>query len=64
MDSRDNVKVEVEDGTVVIRCAVEGVSAVPSKSGKSMIYASTGGAKTIAVGDEVFSLNLNLYRKH
>ena len=35
----------------------------PSRSGKTTIIASSRGATPIPVGDEVISLNLNVYRK-
>jgi len=59
----DNVNVSVEGSEVVIRCRVEDVQAAPSASGKTMVFATTGGARAVPVGDGVMQLNLTLYQK-
>ena len=59
----DNVVITVEDGTMVIRCNVEDVKPAVSKSGKSDVYATTGGATKVPDGKGgVFAVNLTVYR--
>jgi len=57
----DNVAATVEDGMVIIRCRVADVQATISKSGKSMVYATTGGASPVLVDGRTLKLNLTLY---
>ena len=64
MNRYDNVKVEVDGDEVLIRCSVgQDVQSAPSASGKTMVYATTGGARVVEVDGARFSLNLTLYQK-
>lgn len=58
----ENIATTVENGTLVIRINIDEtkVDAQPSKSGKTLVVATTGGAKP--VGDTPLRLNLTLYR--
>lgn len=60
LSAYDNVQVVQDDDKVVVTMKVGAdVDARPSKSGKSVVIATSGGA--IRVGD--MYLNLTLYRK-
>lgn len=62
MKSRyENVQIDVKDKTLtlVIDLDEEQVAVEPSKSGKNMVIASTGGARKI----DGMSINLTVYRK-
>jgi ABC-type taurine transport system ATPase subunit len=65
LDRYDNVKVEL-DGTkmtLTIETDEAKVNTAPSKSGKTQVIATTGGALTISNGNgERIKLNLTLYR--
>jgi len=59
----DNVQATVEDGELVVRCNVADVKTTISKSGKSDVYATTGGAVKVPDGNGgVFSVNMTVYR--
>lgn len=62
IDRRENVKAEFEGTVLVIRCETDPakVASGPSASGKTEIYATTGG--NISMGNGMI-LGLNLYRK-
>jgi len=60
----NNVCTEVsEAGELTITIDLKNVTPQASKSGKSLVYATTGGAARIQVGDNEFlQLNLTLYK--
>ena len=62
MDSRANVKIEESGTKIIITLETDPgkVQVATSASGKSNVYATTGGACTVGDG---FKLNLTLYRK-
>lgn len=62
MKSRyENVQIGVKDKTltIVVDLDEEQVAVEPSKSGKTMVIATTGGARKI----DGMSINLTVYRK-
>jgi len=63
IDRYENVQATVEGNEVVIRCNINEneVDAQPSKSGKTVVLATSGGA--IRVPGTELKLNLTLYRK-
>jgi len=63
IDRYENVQATVEGDEVVIRCNINEneVDAQPSKSGKTVVLATSGGA--IRVPGTELKLNLTLYRK-
>ena len=57
-----NVAVET-DGTKLIITVDTAVEFGPSKSGKTIIIASTEGNQVVAVGDQDVTVGLNVYKK-
>ncbi|MCK4302664.1 MAG: hypothetical protein KAY24_00290 [Candidatus Eisenbacteria sp.] len=59
----DNVDIDILDGVMTIRIQLdeEVVNVQPSSSGKTLVLATTGGARP--VGDRDLKLNLTVYRK-
>ena len=57
----DNVKITIEEETmtIVVNLNEDEVNVQPSGSGKTMVIATTGGAKKM----EDVSVNLTVYRK-
>lgn len=64
LDRYDNVKVEFDGSVMVLRIETdeEKVVSAPSKSGKTQVVATTGGATTINGANVSLKLNLTLYR--
>jgi len=62
MDSRTNVQIEESGTKIIVTLETDPniVQVAMSASGKSNVYATTGGARTVGDG---FRLNLTLYRK-
>jgi hypothetical protein len=58
----DNIAVNLAAGVLTIKCTVDEnqVEAQPSKSGKSMVFATTGGAQR--VDGSPFKVNLTVYQ--
>ena len=63
IDRYENVKVDLTDGVLTIRCVVdpEKVDIQPSKSGKTEVFATTGGAQLVP-GSGGLKINLTVYR--
>ena len=59
MDPYSNVKAVIKDGKLHIEIDLESVTPKPSSSGKSMVFATTGGAQQV----EGYALNLTLYKR-
>ncbi len=57
-----NVEHSVKDGKLTIVVDLKKVCG-PSKSGKSMIIATTHGAMSVADGGKVFQVSVNVYKK-
>ena len=57
-----NVAIKLAGDKMVITVNLK-AKAVESKSGKTMVIASTRGNESVPYGDQVLSLGLNLYRK-
>lgn len=66
IDRYDNIECSIEDGILTMRVCVNEteVDVQPSKSGKTLVMATTGGAMRVAgSGIPPLLLNLTLYRK-
>ena len=63
IDRYENVKTDLIDGVLTIRCVVdpEQVDIQPSKSGKTDVIATTGGAQLVP-GSGGLKINLTVYR--
>ena len=61
----DNVQTEVKDKKLVITIDLDEdkVDVQPSKSGKTLVYATTGGAISVGNREDGMKLNLTLYKK-
>lgn len=53
-------KVELKDGKAVITIDFD-KKGIPSKSGKSMVHATTSGNQSVRIGDSEYKLGINLY---
>lgn len=64
IDRYDNIDCSIEDGILTMRVCVDEtrVDVQPSKSGKTLVVATTGGAIRVP-GSMALKLNLTLYRK-
>lgn len=62
IDRYENVQMEIQDGKLVITCEIDEskVDADLSASGKSIVFATSGGATKVPGTD--LKLNLTLYR--
>lgn len=64
IDRYDNCECSIKDGKLTITICVDEskVDVQPSKSGKTLVVATTGGAMRVP-GSMALKLNLTLYRK-
>jgi len=64
IDRYDNCECSISDGVLTVRIVVDEskVDVQPSKSGKTLVVATTGGAIRVP-GSMALRLNLTLYRK-
>lgn len=64
IDRYDNIEASIEGGVLTLRIVVNEtkVNVQPSKSGKTLVVATTGGAMRVP-GSMALKLNLTLYRK-
>ena len=52
---------EIVDGKMVITVDLANVEPSVSKSGKSNVFATTGGAQQVRDGDTVYRVNMTVY---
>lgn len=58
----ENVQIKIEEGRLVITCEIDAakVDIQPSKSGKTLVIATTGGAARVP--DTPLKVNLTVYK--